>query len=809
MKKSKKPPSDKDLELPISKLRWHCVEAWLDFATTEDVDPVQGIVGQDDAVEALRFGLEIGAPGQNVYVRGLTGTGRATLVEQMLTDIKPPCPPSDDRCYAHNFAQPDSPLLLSVPRGSGALLARRMDDFVMFVETRLGLQLESDTIRARRWDLDDEVQKAIRQLGKPFEAELRANELALVPLQIGQVVQPTIMPLIEGKPVPLNKIEEMVGQGSIDAARIEEMHRKISDFARRFEEVDQKISEIQFKHSDALNTLYMNEARRLVEFQLQSVRKEFPGEDIQAFLQAVVEDLVGSKLTMLGGEEEFTRVYRINPILCHAVDEDCPVTHETAPTLQNLLGNIDREFNALGTFRSDHLMIRGGSLLRADGGYLVLEVKDILGEPGAWKFLLRTLKTGLLEMSPSELNYFWTGPILKPQPVPIKVKVILIGDPGLYQLLDTYDPDFPYLFKVLSDFDTTITRDEQGVRYYAGILARVAQDEGLLPFDRSGIIAMTEHGARIAGESDKLTLRFGRLADVAREANYLALQQRLSVVGRDQVYAAVKRGRHRANLPARRYQKLISEGTIKVQTQGTCIGQINGLAVIQSGPLTYGFPTRITASIGPGTAGTVSIERESDLSGAIHTKGFYILGGLLRNLLKTDHPLAFSASIAFEQSYGGIDGDSASAAEMVCLLSALTNIPLRQDLAMTGAIDQMGNIQPIGAVSEKVEGFYEVCRDTGLTGTQGVVIPKANAGDLMLNPELLEVCAAGKFHVYIVDSIHQALQLFTGRETGIANAKGHYPKTTLLDLARTRALEYWKMVAANSHHARQPGKSSK
>ncbi|MEX0964346.1 MAG: ATP-binding protein [Pseudohongiellaceae bacterium] len=797
MNKCKQQPNTKELELSVNDLRWQCVESWLDFETTDEVEPVRNIVGQDDAVEALRFGLEINAPGQNIYVRGLTGTGRASLVQQLLTDIRPPCPPSDDRCYVHNFAQPDMPLLLSLPRGSGARLARKMDDFVSFVEKRLPAQLESDTLRARRWELDDEAEKSVRELGKPFEAELRANELALVPIQIGQVVQPTIMPMLKDEPVPLSKIEEMAEQGSISAKELEATHRKISAFARRFEEVSQKTSEVQLKHSEAVNSLYEKEARRQVEFFLRPVRKDFPGEDVHAFLQSVVDDLVIDKLSMLGGEEDFTSVYRVNPILIRALDENCPVIHETSPSLQNLLGNIDREFNSLGALRSDHLMIRSGSLLRADGGYLVLEVRDILSEPGSWRFLLRALKTGQLEMSPPELNYFWSGPMLKPQPIPIRVKVILIGDPGLYQMLDAYDPDFPYLFKVLSDFSSTIPRDKQGVRYYAGVLARVVQDEGLLPFDRSGIIAMTEHGARIAGESNKITVRFGRLADMAREANHIAAKKGLPLVGRDQVYSAIERGRHRADLPARRYRQLITDGFIKVQTQGTQVSQINGLAVIHSGPLTHGFPTRITASIGPGTSGTVSIERESDLSGAIHTKGFYILSGLLRNLLKTEHPLAFSASIAFEQSYGGIDGDSASAAEIVCLLSALTDVPLRQDLAMTGAIDQLGNVQPIGAVSEKVEGFYEVCRDIGLSGTQGVVIPRANAGDLMLNPELLEACAQGKFHVYTVETIHQALELFTGWAVGVADADGQYPKQTLLDLAKSKALAYWKMVATS------------
>ena len=781
--------------LSIAELRWQCVDSWLNFTTTAEVEPVKKVVGQDDALEALRFGLEINAPGQNIYVRGLTGTGRATLVEQLLLDIKPACPPSSDRCYVHNFAKTDSPALLTLPQGQGQKLANMMDAFCVFVDEQLAPQLESDNIRTKRWDLDEQAQQAIRELGKPFEAELRANDLALVPVQLGQVVQPTIMPLVEGKPVALNKMQEMVDEKKINPEKLEEVHRKISDFARRFEDVSQKTSEIQFEHSQAINSLYEKETRRIVELRLAKIRDEFPGQDVIDFLKAVVDDLASYRLPMLGTEEEFTDLYRVNPLLSRPADAPCPVIHETSPTLQNLLGSIDREVTALGAFRSDHMMVRAGSLLRADGGFLVLEVRDILNEPGSWKFLLRTLKTGRLEISPPELNYFWSGPALKPESIPIKIKVILIGDPGLYQMLDRYDPEFPYLFKVISDFDSTIARDKQGVRFYGGILAKVAKDEGLMPFDRSGVAAMTEHGARVAGENKKLTMRFGRLADVAREANHLAVKQGRSAVGREQVYAAVQRGRHRADLPARRYRQLITTGTIRVETQGARIGQINGLAVIQSGPLTYGFPSRITASIGPGTGGTMSIERESDLSGAIHTKGFFILGGLLRNLLKTEHPLAFSASVAFEQSYGGIDGDSASGAEMVCLLSALTNIPLRQDLAMTGAIDQLGNIQPIGAVSEKVEGFYEVCRDMGLTGKQGVVIPRANVGDLMLNPELMEVCAAGKFHVYAIDTIHQALQLFTGWKIGVADLNGDYPEGTLLNLAKSKAFNFWKMTS--------------
>jgi lon-related putative ATP-dependent protease len=792
---TKSKPFARDLEVPQSELRWKCEDEWLSFDTTADVEPISGVIGQDDAVEALKFGLTINAPGQNVYVRGLTGTGRASLVEHLLQDISPSCAPAPDRCYVHNFAAPDRPMLVTVPRGDGPKLKAAIDALIEYIEEELWLALNTDTIRARRAAIDDKLQTAIRNLGKPFEEELRTNDLALVPMQVGPVTQPVILPVIDGKPLPLNEFEELAESGPDPEKQIEATHARISEFARKFESVNQRVHEIQSDYRKLLKEFFANEARKLLEHQISALERKFQSASANCFLQSLIEDLVDNRLETLSRTTEFTRLYRVNPVLTHDEREACPVIKETAPTLQNLIGNIGREVSPSGAFGSDHLMIHAGSLLRADGGYLVLEARDVLSEPGAWKLLMRSLRTAQLEILPYESVFFSIGPLLKPQPIPLNVKVILVGDPGLYQLLDAYDPDFPYLFKVLADFESTVPRDRQGVQFYAGVLARITKEEKLLPFDRSGVMAIAEHGARIAGEKSRLTLRFGRLTDVAREAIYLAQQAKRDAVGRDEVYEAVRRGRRRADLPARRYRKRITDGTIRIETTGQRVGQINGLAVIQAGPLTYGFPTRITASIGAGTSGTVNIEREAELSGAIHTKGFYILGGLLRNLLKTNHPLAFSASVAFEQSYGGIDGDSASGAEMLCLLSTLTDIPLRQDLAMTGAIDQLGNIQPIGAVTEKVEGFYAVCRDLGLSGDQGAVIPRVNAGDLMLNPEVLQACDEGKFHIYAVDSIHEALELFTGQEAGQADESGRYPKGTFLHVAQEQATNYWRMAA--------------
>ena len=788
------PPAIDHLRLPTAAVRWRCPPDWLPFKTTAEVKPVSGVVGQDDAVAALQFGLEIDAPGQNVYVRGLTGTGRVSLVEQLLRDAERPCAPAADRCYVHNFETPDQPALLTLPRGQARAFQARVDALIEFISQQLAPALNADTVRARRTALSDKVQAELRDLGKPFEEELKRNNLALVPVQMGDVVQPAILPLVDGKPVPLKQLEELAAQGQANPADVEATHRRIAEFAAKLEDVGHKTQEIQARHREALRDLYQGEARRIVGYHITQIEHQFPQPAVAAFLTTLCDDLVEKHLLTLAEDTAFTRRYRVNPVLSHADHAPCPVVVETAPTMQNLLGNIDRELVPGGAFRSDHLMVHAGSLLRADGGYLVLQVRDVLAEPGAWKILLRTLRTGLLEVVPPELTYLSAGPMLKPQAIPINVKVILIGDPGLYVALDRIDPDFSHLFKVLADFDTTIPRDNAGVAYYAGILARIAGNENLLPLDAGAVAAVAEQGARVAAQGVRLTTRFGRLSDIVREAAHIAAKDNATTVTADHVIDAIRRGRRRADLPARRFRGLIADGTIRIQTSGATIGQINGLAVIGSGPLTYGFPSRITATIGPGTAGTVNIEREAELSGAIHTKGFYILGGLLRHLLRTEHPLAFSASIAFEQSYGGIDGDSASGAEMCCLLSALTGIPLRQDLAMTGAIDQHGHIQPVGATTEKIEGFFAACNDADLTGTQGAVVPRANAADLMLNHDVVAACDAGKFHVYAVDTIHEALAILTGYDVGEPDGDGNYPAGTLLQIAEARAYDYWRMA---------------
>lgn len=795
-----------DLRLPSSELRKCCDLDWLSFKTTADIEPVSGVVGQKDAIEALRFGLEFSAPGQNIYVRGLSGTGRMSLVQQLLEEVQPPERPTHDHCFVHNFAQSDRPNLITLPRGEGHQFEAMMDRLIGFIVEQLGPALTSDNMRARRADIDDEAQKELRAIGAPFEDELKENGLALVPLQMGPTVQPTIMPVINGKPMPLAQVEAEQSALGVTPEQIETTRRKIGQFARKFEDVSHKIQEFQTAHRERMQNFFEAEARGLIAPRIMTVKGAFGVQAVDCFLDDLVSDLVNNRLPALGEDHSFTQLYRVNLVLNHERAQKRPIVVENAPTLQNLLGNIEREFVPGGAFRTDHTMIQPGSLLLADGGYIVLQARDVLAEPGSWTILMRTLRTGKLEIVPTEMSSNMFGPQLKPQAIPLDVKVILIGEPGLYNMLDANDPDFSDLFKVLSDFESTIPRDKVGVNFYAGVIANLAKEEGLPPFTAEAVATLVEQGARISGNRELLTSRFGRLADVVREAAFLASKAGDAPVTSDNVIDAVARGRHRTNLPARHFRKQIVEGTIGVETSGSRVGQINGLAVVQSGPLTYGFPNRITATIGAGTAGAINIEDAAQMSGSIHTKGFYILGGLLRTLLRTDHPLAFSASIAFEQSYGGIDGDSASGAEMCCLLSALTDIPIRQDLSMTGAIDQVGNIQPIGAVTEKVEGFFMVCRDMGLTGTQGVVIPRTNVKNLMLHSEIVEACEAGEFHIYAAETIFDALEIFSGWEVGRPDDAGAYAEGTLLHRAEEKAFAFWEMAAGRN--GRSKGEST-
>lgn len=779
--------------LSHTQLRWYLDPQIFSFESTRDVQPIQGIVGQDSAVESLQFGLHTTAPGQNIFVRGLDGTGRMALIERLLSEDKPKCRRTLDHCYVTNFDQSDRPTLLTFESGKGAKFRKKMDRFADYVRDELASALDSEAINGKRKKLLLSFQDQIKQLIEPFEKALAEADLKLVSVQVGNATKNTLFPIHLGEPVSPDDYEKLKREGRISEKKFNEFIERREAFASQFEELTLRIQELHRDQADAVLDLMSAETRRLLDRLTRPIRKEFKQPGVDIFLDQVTTD-IESKLPVLAELGDFTRYYRVNVVSSRDTGQGCPIIVENTPTVSRLLGTIDQVFDPQGGSRSDHLMIRAGSLLRADGGYLILDALDLLEAPGAWSALVRTLRTERLEIVPQDSQSPYQPMTLKPDPIGIDVKVILIGDAGIYYMLEANARDFGNLFKVLADFDSHIPRNSDSACQYASVLARMVVEENLTHFSREAVAALVEHGARIAARDGKLSARFGRLADIARESAYLAQQEKSDLVADRHVHETVKRTKRRANLPSRRFSELIGNGTIRILTQGHEVGQVNGLAVMSAGPLTYGFPTRITATIGPGTAGVINIEREASLSGAIHTKGFYILGGLMRELLKTEHPLTFEASIAFEQSYGGIDGDSASGAEVCCLLSSLTELPMRQDLAMTGAIDQKGNVLAIGAVNEKIEGFFDVCQASGLTGSQGVIIPAANAGDLMLRQDLVDKAAKGEFHIYPVSRIEQALELFLEHPAG--GQTDPYPADSILGIAITRSRAFWDLVAA-------------
>jgi ATP-dependent Lon protease len=779
------------IELTPRQLRWRCEQESLTFDSTDEVTPVRGVVGQDTATDALRFGLEIDAPGQNIFVRGQQGSGRLTLVRTLVEEVRHTRKPRPDRCLVHNFSQPNHPVLLQLATGTAPAFQQRMEALADYVRTKVEPAVQSENVQVRVAELNKQAQEEMKQWQAPFEGELKEAGLALMSMRTGEATQPILVPILGGQPVPPDQFQALQVAGRISEEEVAQIAEKIDAFEGRLREMTAKALEIHQRTQNRVTRLVQDEIRTLLDAATAELRSAHP--EATQFLADLTADLVtrGGRLRAEGPRG--TRPYEVNILATRDAEEPAPVVVENTPTATSLLGSVDAEMLPDGTPVADHMSIRPGSILQADGGYLVLEAADILAEPGAWRALVRTLRAERVEWEPPQRTGF-SPPLLKPQAVPVDLKVIILGPSELYALLDVGDREFGELFKVLADFDSVIDRNEDGVRMYAAVLARLVKDEGLLPFDASAVGALVEHGARIAAQEGKLSARFGRLGDIAREASFVARKAEATIATGAHVRETVRRTKTRAELPARRFRGAVRRGAIRLQLEAGAVGQVNGLAVLHAGPLTYGFPTRISATVGPGTAGTMNIEGEAQLSGAIHTKGFHILGGLLRTLLPTDHPHCFDGSIAFEQSYGGIDGDSASGAEVVCFLSAMTGLPVRQDLAMTGAIDQLGSILPVGAVNEKVEGFHDLCREIGFTGTQGVVIPGANVGALVLREDVVASCEAGQFHLYAVDRIQDALALFLGRPAGELAPDGTYSADSVLGLAMARLKALWEMA---------------
>ena len=807
-------------ELPPDKLRWRCEASRLPFETTAQAEPREGFVGQDRALRALKMGVELSAPGYNIFVCGLAGTSRGGTIARMIEELRPATKESPDRCYVNNFKINDRPRLLTLPPGQANGFKKDMQAGVDFLRRRIPQVFEGEPFQRQKGRIVERFTAREKELMDDFTRKIAREQFALGHMQVGAVALPEIFPVLEGQMVPIEDISKMVHEGKLDAPVAEEIERKYEQFRQEFTVVYRKTLTLSRELASELSYLEQEAASVLVDGVIEELKEKYPGNSVAEYLEEVRHHLLDNldpfkeregESEEAGGEtpegllknpaqdRDPFRVYGVNVILSHEDENGPPVIFETTPTYANLFGTIQRAYDQRGGWTSDFMDLRGGSLLRADGGFLIMYSLEALSEQGVWRALKRTLNHARLEIQPPEMFYPFGGSAMKPEPVQINVKVILIGDRDLYELLYEYEEDFRKIFKVRVEFDEEMAMNDSVIAEYAGRLRVLSEKEGLLPFDRGAFAAMLEYGVRKAGRRSKVTARFVDIADLAREATYAAKAANESVVRAAHVREALASKIERHNLVETRIREMIEEGTLLVDVSGKRMGQVNGLSVLEIGGYSFGKPVRITATAALGKNGVINIERESNLSGRFHDKGVHIISGYMRSRFAQDKPLSLAASICFEQSYSGVDGDSASSTEVYALVSALSGLPLRQDVAVTGSMNQQGDIQAIGGVNEKIEGFFDVCRIKGLTGTQGVLIPASNVEDLMLRDDILEAVAAKQFHIWPVAKIEEGIEILTGMPAGQQNGDRTFELDSVFDRVNNRLKDMAKTLKEFEH----------
>jgi predicted ATP-dependent protease len=791
-------PASPPVGLPPEKLRWRCDPARIPFATTAQAEPREGVIGQERALRALKMGVELSAPGYNMFVCGLAGTSRGGMISRMIEEIQPATKPSLDRCYVNNFKNPDRPRLLSLPRGQANPFKKDVQSGIEFLRRRIPQVFEGEPFQRQKGRIVDRFTAREKELMDDFTRRIAREQFALGHMQVGAVALPEIFPVLEGQMVPIEDVTKLVHEGKLEAPVAEEIERKYEMFRQEFTVVYRKTLTLSRELASELSYLEQEAASVLVDGVIEELKEKYQGPSVAEYLEEVRHHLLDNlePFKEREGEEEQQqapgdgapksspserdpfRVYGVNVILAHNETDSCPVIFETTPTYANLFGTIQRSYDSRGGWNSDFMDLRGGSILRADGGYLIMYAMDTLTEAGVWRTLKRTLNHSRLEIQPMDVFFPFGSSALKPEPIEIDIKIILIGDRDMYELLYEYEEDFRKIFKVRAEFDEEMVMTEEVISEYGGRLRKLSEAEGLCPFDRGALAAMLEYGVRKAGRRNKVTARFVDIADLAREACYAAGELGESPVSVKHVHMAIDSKMERHNLVETKLREMIQERTLLIDTAGTRVGQVNGLSVMEIGGYAFGKPVRITASAALGKSGLINIEREANLSGRFHDKGMQIIAGYLRGKFAQDKPLSLAASICFEQSYSGIDGDSASSTEIYALLSALSGLPLRQDIAVTGSVNQQGDIQCIGGVNQKIEGYFDVCRLKGLTGTQGVIIPDENVEDLMLREDVVQAVSDGKYHVYPVATVEEGIEILTGVRAGKRAADGTFEPDT-------------------------------
>jgi lon-related putative ATP-dependent protease len=800
--------------LPSEVLYRRCDPSQFSFETTAELADLTQILGQDRAVEAVELATAMRIDGYNLFVLGPPGTGRHSYIQQFLTHRANEQAVPSDWCYVNNFAQPQKPTALELPAGQGRKLREDIERLIEDAHTAVPAAFESEDYRTRRQAIEEEFKEAQGKIFEKIQERGRAlgvgilqtpTGIAFAPLSDGEVMSPDAFnklaeedkKRIQEEIKELQKELEREMQGTPQRIRrtrekIRELDREVTVFAvggliddlvDSYSKLPKVVKYLQNLRSDIIDNVEIFHKRGVR--QEQAAETEFPGPQPK--------------------ESPALRRYGVNVVVDHGEASGAPVVFEEHPTYPFLMGRIEHVAK-LGALVTDFNLIRGGALHRANGGYLVLDVRKVLIQPFAWEGLKQALSSRELRIESLGQAYSLVSTLsLEPEPIPLRVKVVLIGERMLYYLLQGLDPEFNDLFKVAADFEDFMPRTAENHQRLARLLATVARRESLKHLDRGAVARLLEESARHAGDAEKLSTQIRQIADILREADYWGAKNGHSVIQVDDVQRAVDARDRRRSRIRERFREQILRDTILIDTAREKVGQINGLAVVQVGDFTFGRPSRITARLSLGSGKVIDIEREVELGGPIHSKGVLILSNFLAAHYVIDRPLSLSASLVFEQSYSGVEGDSASSAELYALLSALAGAPIKQSFAVTGSVNQFGDVQAIGGVNEKIEGFFDICQARSLTGEQGVLIPASNVKHLMLHRDVLKAVEANQFHVYPVESIHQGIEILTGIEAGERDAQEEFPEGSINQRVKARLIDFAQKRRAFAAESKQEG----
>jgi lon-related putative ATP-dependent protease len=789
-------------ELEPSQLYQRTDPEQFTFQTTAELPDLEGPVGQPRAVEAMQFGTDIQRKGFNVFALGPAGVDKQAFVRHFFAREARQDPVPSDWCYVNNFDTPYKPQAIELPAGTGAQFRKDMQQLVEELRTALPAAFEGDEYQNRRQAIAEEFkerqEKAFKELQEKAEEQsltvLRTPAgLAFAPVREGEVLsREEVEKLTEEQRAKLEQdVEGLQDELQKILRQMPTWQRQMRDKMR---ELDSEVA--SFAVGGLINELaeeYGKHAK--IGDYLEDVRKDVV-ENSSDFLSSEQQEAAANLSAMLAGgrppgpgQQGALRRYEVNLIVDHSDSEGAPVVYEDYPAYQNLIGRVEH-MAQMGALLTDFNLIKPGALHQANGGYLILDARKLLQQPYAWEGLKRALQAGQIRIeSPGQMLSLISTVFLEPEPIPLSVKIGLVGEPLIYYLLWQADPDFAELFKVEADFEDSMDRDNENQELYARLIATIARQEELRPLDRGAVARAIEHSARLVGDREKITTHMRSVADLLAEADFWAGKAQRDVVGVEDVQKAIDARVYRSDRLRERAQEAILRETVLIDTDGAQVGQVNGLSVAQLGDFAFGLPTRISAQVRMGKGEVIDIEREVELGGPIHSKGVLILSGFLGGRYAADQPLSLSASLVFEQSYGGVEGDSASSAELYALLSAVSQVPIKQSFAVTGSVNQHGQVQAIGGVNEKIEGFFDICSARGLTGEQGVLIPASNVKHLMLRDDVVKAVADGQFHIYPVEHIDQGIELLTGVTAGERDEQDRYPDGSINDLVEKRLVQ--------------------